>query len=213
MVNAHQSDLNSGRMESGIICTECGKKYESEIKLKKHLKHHSKKLLKCEECGIEMEREVKLNNHKRSHKTQPCNYCEIVFTISSLDKHKKSCALNAKKETFSCDQCDYKCNMKATLHRHKKTHEEKEKVEKESPILPCLVCGKIFDTKSHLRQHTRTHLPKITKEPEEYPCDLCEKNYDRKHYLVRHIKSDHLYLLFRESRKPHHLHYLSLIHI
>ena len=58
------------------------------------------------------------------------------------------------------------------------------------PILPCLVCGKIFESKSNLRQHAQTHLPKAP-EIKEYPCDLCDKIYERKQYLNHHIKSSH----------------------
>ena len=124
-----------------IICAECGKSFENEKKMKKHLNTHSKKLLKCEECGIEVEGQIKLKNHKRSHKTQACKFCEIVFNFSSLDKHMKSCQFNSKKETFSCDLCDYKTTLKLNLHRHKKSkHKEKENdLEKKMPILPCLV--------------------------------------------------------------------------
>ena len=107
-----------------------------------------KKVWKCEECGIEVEGQVKLKNHKRSHKTQACKYCEIVFNLSSLDKHMKSCAFNAKKETFSCDECDYISTFKLNLHRHKKmqnTNKKKRTLKKKCLFFHVLSVAKFLN--------------------------------------------------------------------
>ena len=52
------------------------------------------------------------------------------------------------------------------LFRHKKAkHVEKPVIEKTIPIIPCIYCGRIFDSKSKGKNHIKTHL--VTKEPKE----------------------------------------------
>ena len=97
-------------MES-FFCSDCGKQYSLEKKLKKHQRvFHSNELYKGEECGKEVEGAKK--NWKPQEDTYYESLCDIVFPITSLSNHMKGCSSNAAKEPISCDQCDYKTSLK-----------------------------------------------------------------------------------------------------
>ena len=77
-------------MMESFFCSDCGKQYSSEKKLKKHQRlFHSNELYKCEECGKEVEGAKKIENHKRTNIMKICQYCDIVFPITSLPKEKR----------------------------------------------------------------------------------------------------------------------------
>ena len=122
--------------------------------------------MKCEDCGEEFEGPKKLENHKRNHVFKLCKYCENGFPSLSLKHHIKTCSSNSEKTEFSCDQCDYKTTLRMNLVRHKKAkHVQKPVIEKTKPLIPCIYCGLVFDSKSKVKNHIKTHL--VTKEPKE----------------------------------------------
>ena len=55
------------------------------------------------------------------------------------------------------------------------------KIHDESKAFKCDICFKVFDRKSKLKVHGRTHTGE-----KPFACQVCDKKFAQKHHLVQH---------------------------
>ena len=104
-----------------------------------------------------------LRNHQKRHEAkQKCSTCNKM--VSNLDKHQRM----HKNRKFSCDVCDYKTNVSASLKKHKLTHSRTE----------CSICHRsVASLKEHLKE---VHGDK------QHSCDTCSYSTRSLQTLERH---------------------------
>jgi len=62
-------------------------------------------------------------------------------------------------------------------------HDQQEMSHSSKRSHVCTFCGKSFNRKQHLTDHTRMHT-----QERPYTCDLCKKSFSRKGYLKIHLR-------------------------
>ena len=90
-----EADENPSKKQkkSKHICNVCGKQWESNYKLQRHLKIHSKiKPHKCDSCPAQFNAPSDLVRHKRTHEGNiVCGYCLATFgSENGLKHHQKT---------------------------------------------------------------------------------------------------------------------------
>lgn len=71
-------------------CIKGGKAFDSEIKLKAHIKRHGAKTIKCDQCDKMFISSSELDIHKRTHNNKrpySCTTCGKTFTSHSSKKY------------------------------------------------------------------------------------------------------------------------------
>lgn len=150
------ADLNYG---DKFDCYFCKKSYESHDNLVLHYA-----------CHI---------NEQKSLPRVTCKTCGKVSAIGSLRKHMIQHVNNVLFQ-LGCDQCDKKFKTYAQLNRHKKIHEEYQK-------LVCDICGKEFLRRLYLEVHKKRVHPQIDSGIKELECFICKKRLKSMPTLKVHI--------------------------
>ena len=90
-------------------CAHCSKVFTSEKGLKKHkFENHYliDNAYDCDECGKRFESKVKLKIHTKIHKLKNCELCNVVVTVGNYSRHKKEKHLvldqNSNPQEFKC---------------------------------------------------------------------------------------------------------------
>ena len=214
----------------GFSCELCGKTYSTYENLKKHMKitHDvgelapEKRILKCDKCQIDFQSAVTMDEH---FKTQ----CQDNITKQTIEFECKFCSAKwishhslelhimevHGKRLFSCDQCSYVSDIRATveshhdaLHKNLKRHichhcgqayNENRLLKKHlfkkhnegSPSViakhQCNECGKCYESWKGLTTHIRTNHDKSV----SYQCHICSKSFLDKGYLQAHVRFVH----------------------
>ena len=95
------------------ICPECGKEFQCDFHLKRHLSVHNSYV--CEDCGKMFYHETLLKRHSCSSLKWPCEHCGKIFNKKgALTKHQTI----HNDEWFLCRECDYKTKQKQRLDDH-----------------------------------------------------------------------------------------------
>ena len=103
-------------------CEECNISFSSKGNLKKHKQRmHSDERFLCDKCDYSASIQENLKAHvERVHfeKIYSCDFCRYKAGTQYLIKNHilKS---HAKRETVTCDECDYTTTRKADLKKHK----------------------------------------------------------------------------------------------
>ncbi|XP_013168929.1 PREDICTED: gastrula zinc finger protein XlCGF26.1-like [Papilio xuthus] len=188
----HPTVLPPTVLKKTIICKECGKAFQSPSQLKAHsLKHSSEKRFYCVECDKSFKSENILKQHLKltarhitpSELRFPCTQCDRRFSIKrDLERHMNRIHLNIK--PYKCDLCEKAFNNSWCMKKHRKmTHEG----YKRPYIFPCTMCDKIFDRKSILKSHIRTHTGE-----RPFQCTICPATFTQSSSLLTHTKLVHL---------------------
>ncbi|KPJ04908.1 Zinc finger protein 845 [Papilio xuthus] len=188
----HPTELPPTVLKKTIICKECGKAFQSPSQLKAHsLKHSSEKRFYCVECDKSFKSENILKQHLKltarhitpSELRFPCTQCDRRFSIKrDLERHMNRIHLNIK--PYKCDLCEKAFNNSWCMKKHRKmTHEG----YKRPYIFPCTMCDKIFDRKSILKSHIRTHTGE-----RPFQCTICPATFTQSSSLLTHTKLVHL---------------------
>ncbi|XP_076449055.1 uncharacterized protein LOC143285557 [Babylonia areolata] len=136
-----------------------------------------------------------------------CPVCQaaIIHTLPSISRHMRE--LHSEGQSHQCPKCSRTYSSYHKMQRHLKSHGDLGGI--------CDVCGKIFQTKAALRNHTKLHTspegmfqcPKcptsfrfqsrLEKHMRKHVdrtdvCPHCGKVYISKVHLQRHISVDHL---------------------
>ena len=183
-------------------CSECGKTYDVEKKLKRHVKeaHEGKKHL-CTLCEKYYVTEKVLKEHVEMvhYKLKPlkCSECDHKFTRQSdLNKHLR---IHEGKK-FKCPHCDSIYSQKETLNKHIKSyhsHLSEISLNKSSEIydskihltepFQCLNCPESFVSKYDLDNHVKyAHAS-----DKLYNCSECIYSTNEKSNMTRHFRVRH----------------------
>ncbi|XP_014767291.2 zinc finger protein 43 [Drosophila ananassae] len=128
----------------------------------------------------------------RSAKELPLS-CQLVELRPETSLMNQRSQLPVNKKYYVCDLCGKEFCQLHDLIRHRRSH-PKEKA------YPCLVCLKLFATKSYLIEHKKQMHRKVKKHKKEinlpfqdhffkriYKCLYCEKMYKQKFNCRRHM--------------------------
>ncbi|KPJ21308.1 Zinc finger protein 816, partial [Papilio machaon] len=112
-----------------------------------------------------------------------CTQCDRRFGIKrDLERHMNRIHLNIR--PYKCDLCEKAFNNSWCVKKHKKISHEGYK---RPYIFPCTMCDKIFDQKSILKSHIRTHTGE-----RPFQCTICPAKFTQSSSLGTHTKLVHL---------------------
>uniref|UniRef100_A0A182JV99 Protein krueppel n=1 Tax=Anopheles christyi TaxID=43041 RepID=A0A182JV99_9DIPT len=161
-IKPSSSEMDSGLMKrplsASFYCQQCPKEFETEKKLKRHIRtHFIVKPHACTECSASFLERSNLKKHMLKHtgelrnsntKTHLCSECGKSFKYStSLSRHKR---FHAQRNMFTCTVCSKAYVEQTSLDVHMRTHTN------ERPFM-CTTCDKSFSQKANLERHERTH--------------------------------------------------------
>ena len=167
-------------------CDECGKSFEKENKLQKHLRIHERakeqqdtnfKRFLCHICSKTFRQNTGLMFHMRTHtgyKPHVCKYCGRGFTSNSnCINHERT---HTGDRPFVCHFCSAAFAKSCTLKAHITTHTGEANYH-------CKTCGKSFRRLKYLKEHKFTHTGE-----KPYACKICGTAYSHSGSLFVHEK-------------------------
>ena len=179
----HIKRVHQGKRYNCILCT-----YSSTTNayLKLHVSgvHEGKHFL-CDLCDYKSITVDSLKTHKNiAHEgiTYPCYITECFYKATQarqLTRHQRVWHSNVPKETYSCDQCDFKSTDKdAFVNKHKKIHSLK--------IIKCEYCEYTTNQIKHMRSHKQKHHENVV-----FLCTMCDHLAKDKKTQQTHMESKH----------------------
>ncbi|XP_018579459.1 transcription factor IIIA [Anoplophora glabripennis] len=174
---------------SEVMCTVsgCGLVFNNKYSLKKHTNQHhniSNSLFKCALCLQEFKKKRQLKNHLYLHtggeEPLKCSICNITFeTVHLYNKHKSN------HKTYTCD-CGSVFNRWTLFCQHRKKSCSIKKIDHK-----CVICNKVFTTKSNLKFHSMSHIEESQRNSYRCPYLDCNRSYKYKKNLKSHISVYH----------------------
>ena len=181
--NEHNKDNNDWQ------CPSCDRSFPALSKLRRHVTSvHLKLKVKCPQCDARV-CESSFNQHMRvAHegdriqKPFRCEQCDFSsHALQYLKAHVK--VVHEKdKHKLQCDECDLKFLFNSQLRDHK------EAVHEGIKRFMCDKCGKGFQSKHMLNEHTIRGVCGV-KEP--IKCDKCDDVFSRRSYYIMHHRAIH----------------------
>lgn len=227
-----EQHLKKHSQEKCFQCEICGRAFVQKSHLKKHIQTHKvwvhtknnkipceylpeKGAYKCNFCELAFENLIQVRKHISSHKIYKCFLCpncdELFNDEENFINHCKNCK---KQPKYSCNICSINLFSTEEVNKHENHHKNKE-IIKELAILKeefiCLICKKIFPTKSLFNKHNetenhnnicpltncqkifntkeklRSHMSLHNENP-KYICNICEKKFPIPQYLKIHMR-------------------------
>lgn len=174
------------------LCSQCGQKFASAQKLRRHVKKvHEKRWTKengtlpdhqkgyCKYCGKRFLEKIELIQHVKEHTvTLKCKTCARKFSSEfALENHEKT--HKDVDRPFHCNSCNSRYATKNLLRSHiNKIHK--------NPQWLCTFCHKRLASASALDAHEKLH-----EGIKEYQCFLCEKQFAATRRLREHLIAIH----------------------
>ena len=197
-----RSHIRRGHPPLTLPCPECGLVFSTK-ELRVHMKTHD--MIQCKECGDKFTSKLRLKKHTiavhggknyskmtKSELVKECDLkcrCNIKFE-SVIEKihHFKLVHLDDFKP---CPICGKPVNNRGTNTKHdclEVVEEKKKKKAEEAHI--CQLCGKIFNKHASLGYHNRT-----IHSQNQVTCQMCGKIFDHEIALKSHIFRMHREIL------------------
>lgn len=190
---------DDSREHKSYSCSQCKKKYASEIKLKAHMSSHEKIPGKnvCIFCGTYSRNEEDLQEHMKHHTANILNaqsalekgekhnekdddfLLEEMLLLNKPRRSEQSGKSTSGASKIRCDYCSKTFKTKWTLSSHVAAHEGRFQ-------FGCSQCGKKFVRKSHYEGHMRSH-----EAARPYVCDQCGKTFKELKHRREHTKRKH----------------------
>lgn len=176
------------QIQESFICGTCSIPFESEEKVKNHVKEHEQKL-RCNSCDIGFKDPYRFATHIFKHTCDTVLYCPLcAFSTKnrmSLRTHINNIHLG--KFTYKCDKCDRHFSESRMYKEHLNSH-----LGKEEPIV-CVVCSKSFKYSRYMLNHQiRLHRANIEGQFQENECHICHTVVKNLQFLEKHIIRKHL---------------------
>ena len=176
-------------------CSFCFKIYNRKVDRIIHEKNaHLSEKLKCEICGRAFQSELTLAKHiKTYHEEQilvfECDECgKAVSTKDILSRHKKTVH---RKEFITCEECGLQVSRENHMNRHmSEVHGVIKNINLDfAPAdlqnfkrFQCDICRKAFTRKETLKRHKSS----VHSETSEILCNYCDKTFGRPDNARRH---------------------------
>lgn len=137
--------------QSGFLCTECGRAFNSHSNLRIHLNVHTgARPYTCSDCGKSFSQSGALKIHRRIHtgeRPYSCGFCGRGFPhLAGVRAHQRT---HTGEKPYRCSQCGKCFTQSGALKIHTRIHTG------ERPFT-CSLCGKGFSNRSGIRFHSRT---------------------------------------------------------
>lgn len=163
-------------VERNVMCSVCGKRFESDYFLRKHMVCHNERTVACDKCEAKFKTALQLRQHdRRRHQEQRvaavCDVCGRACTsVESLAAHRRC------HETRQCPVC--RKTLKAHVHfdRHLRRHLTGERTRAPAArrtTYPCERCERRFTSKVALAGHVN----KVHLRTRPFVCDICGKGF------------------------------------
>ncbi|CAH0395446.1 unnamed protein product [Bemisia tabaci] len=170
----------------------CTKAYDTDKKLRKHIRHHEvieEGRTICSECQRRFCSKQALKRHLSS--------TEHLQNVRRKGKGSSSQAGDPDADDEAVEGGQYECDRPGCtkaydtdkkLRKHIRQHEV---IEEGKTICP--KCQRRFSSRANLRRHQEStghfQAPSPPREPKKFQCPECDRSYDRKSTLKEHLKS------------------------
>ena len=175
------------------FCKICGKIYDTETNLKKHVRRcHETAQKPCHICGMmvkELSIHIKHQHLQKDVKKYFCEFCGQGF--KGYSGYQFHVAGHTGERKYTCGNCG-KCF---------RTSSEAKKCERGHAGLykwNCSLCSYKCHQKNKLVRHMRTHT-----KSQPYSCPLCGHRAARKDYLQKHVLKAHTSLSLEQVESLH----------
>ncbi|XP_071964787.1 uncharacterized protein [Antedon mediterranea] len=159
-------------------CEHCGKKFNQNGDLKRHLRIHTEETpYECEHCGKKFTTNWSLKLHLRIHTGETPYECEHCGKKFNQNGHlKKHLRIHTEETPYECEHCGKRFNQSGTLKKHLRIHTGETPYE-------CEHCGKRFNQSGTLKKHLRIHTGETP-----YECEHCGKRFNQSGTLKKHLR-------------------------
>ncbi|XP_070396820.1 zinc finger protein 271-like isoform X2 [Dermacentor albipictus] len=155
-----QQGLNEGRhLQQRPVCSDPTTSLTSERK--------GKRLHKCIYCSKVFKQKSTLDKHLRIH-------TDFITIPLKLELPPQEDLSSTRDQLQASD-----CSGSATSHTNKRKRKKPCKYPSK-----CSYCNKVFDHKSSMDKHLRTHTGE-----RPFSCQLCPMKFTQKHSAVRHMRT------------------------
>ena len=193
------------------VCEQCGKRFITMTKLRKHmkvvhkinselpLKKQTKLNLEdasvtCEKCGKKFASMKTLQRHQDIvdcsidlENPHVCDHCKKSFnTKTKLKMHKfHAMCLPPDEQDLKCKICETQCSSEEAYRGHmRKMHE--------NPRIPCELCNnEVIEERWEIH---RKNCEKVFNEKylgHKYQCDQCKRSFESQRRLTNHKRNNH----------------------
>ncbi|KAH8310243.1 hypothetical protein KR044_000164 [Drosophila immigrans] len=174
--------LNSHDSSEQHKCNVCGKRFQQQLVLQRHMHVHKPDTFTCPQCQKEFRSQSALKTHSQVHSAQSLPYkCEICgkhyLTKANLKQHRLKHDQNSTR--YSCSQCPKSFLRQTTLRLHQARHSKR-------PRHSCPQCYKTFNDLDALARHKKQHVTTL-----RYRCTDCDVTVNRRDNMIRHLRSMH----------------------
>lgn len=191
-VHEKDGDLQTGDLavEKLLWCCLCKQPFDNEQALSEHSRMH---VYSCSKCDFKTALKSALVNHEKSHDTTRyvCSICDKPFCLLQYARQHSytvhgirapDSSFHVKQiELLSCAVCSFKCDSKAQLNRHLKTH-----ISTGINFI-CFLCDQKFDTRELFNFHMNSEHRNQPSGAKVFPCGICGVSFDSLRSLRSHL--------------------------
>ncbi|XP_049338840.1 zinc finger protein 37 [Astyanax mexicanus] len=165
-----------------IVCPECGKRFLTEIGLKRHFsKLHKDADHPCKYCLKLFKNRPSKLEHEQTHpkEKEPYSCPDCPERFDNIHKRNSHLKLHRGPYKYACDTCGKRFRDIIMLKRHKLIHSG------EKPFR-CHVCDRSFNQIGNLSSHMRLHTGE-----KPFMCEQCGECFNHNVSLKNHLLRYH----------------------
>ncbi len=209
-VDLHSDGTDKHQIDPGITtscsstnvnnrkCPNCGKSFQCEATLKKHIFTHNKVSNYCPLCMKDFSNTSNLKRHIATHSDQlklNCDKCDNSFTETTalfehLKIHRFDDAEKSDDFLLECDICKEKTASYASYNKHMKM---KHNIEDKLKAFKCRICDLRFASKQGMYRHIdnihENNRQNLRNRDKNFLCTECGKGFFTNFHLKTHSRS------------------------